>query len=52
MPRTLTFDSLRELFLGTLAPLGYEGVVWHRDASEGTEMVKLKVRDFRKDAGR
>jgi len=51
MPRTITFESLRGLFLGILAPLGYEGVVWHREVGvPGTQMAKLKVRDFLRDS--
>lgn len=45
MPRRITYDSLRDLFLTMLAPLGYEGVVWHHS---GGQMAKLKVRDFPK----
>ncbi|KUJ68479.1 hypothetical protein ACZ90_17965 [Streptomyces albus subsp. albus] len=43
VPPALTFESLRDFFVGKLTPLGYEGIVWHHPDGR---MAKLKTRDF------
>ncbi|MEV6674258.1 hypothetical protein [Streptomyces sp. NPDC051162] len=43
LPPVLSWENLRETCAGRLAPLGYEGIVWHHPDGR---MAKLKVRDF------
>jgi hypothetical protein len=43
MPDRITYSTLRELFHMALAPLGFEGLVWHHPDGR---FAKLKVRDF------